>query len=71
MSGDILSITSVDLKNGKFKQILPEFYDLKSIIENNRWHLHQSVFDHVIKVVQGLEQILEFDFLSNSRKKLK
>lgn len=68
---DILSITSEKLKKGKYKSVLPEYYALKSVTENNPWHLRQKVFDHVVAVFAGLEKVLELNFLkTNTRNKI-
>ena len=61
---DILSITSKNLREGKLRVILPEYYDLSSAVENNPAHKYQNIFDHVISVFQGLENILKFNFLN-------
>lgn len=69
---DILSITSDKLKKGKYKSILPEFYALRTVTENNSWHLNQNVFDHVVAVFAGLEIVQKLDFLQGKyRKKIK
>ncbi len=55
----VSDITIKNLKNGKFKSQLPEFYDLKKVTENNRFHNNQSVFDHTLLVLENLESIFK------------
>lgn len=66
---DISSLTSKSIAEGKLQEILPEFYDLKNITENNPWHLHQTVFDHVVRVISGMEKVLQLDFFNSENKK--
>lgn len=60
---NVLTITSKDLKRGIYKDVLPEYYNLKSIVENNPWHLNQDVLKHSIGVFEGLEKVLKLNFL--------
>lgn len=60
---NILDITSQSIRKGKLQSILPEYYQLKNFEENNPWHIHQNVFDHVVGVFEGLETVLKFEFL--------
>lgn len=57
-------LTSQNLLDGIFRQELPEYYRLSRFVENNPWHKQQDVFSHSVKVMQGLEQVLEFSFLT-------
>jgi len=41
---------------------------LKNVTENSLWHDNQIILDHVIAVFEGLEHLLLFEKLSNSRK---
>ncbi len=52
-------MTIKNLKAGKFKFQLSEFYDLKKVIENNRFHNNQSVFDHTITALEKLTILLK------------
>ncbi len=65
---DISSITSVKLKRGDYEQLLPEYYALKSITENNPWHSNQNVFDHVVAVFEGLEEVSRLNFLDDKKR---
>lgn len=60
---NILSLTSADFKKGKYKSLLPEYYALESLTENNAWHANQNALGHLIAVFKGLEEILKLDFL--------
>lgn len=53
-------------KNGKLAKLIPEFYELQKVIENNLWHNQESVFDHTLSFVSNLEKIIR-----NSRKEVK
>lgn len=52
----IEEITINKLKSGKFKKELPEFYELKKVIENNSWHNNESTFTHTLAVLMELEK---------------
>jgi UTP:GlnB (protein PII) uridylyltransferase len=60
----ISEVTSQGLKSGKYESVFPEYYDLKNYTENNLWHDHQTVFDHVVAVFAGLEKVLMFEDLT-------
>lgn len=62
---DISSISSEKLKRGDYKKLLPEYYALKSVGENNNWHIKPSIFEHVVAVFAGLEKVLKLRFLNN------
>jgi len=54
-----VSDISIDkLKNSKLKKELPEFYELKEVIENNDWYNNDSVFNHTLTVLDKLEELL-------------
>lgn len=65
----ISDITATKLQKGEYTALLPELYELQKITENGIWHVHQTVFDHVVKVVSSYEALLRFDFLSPEQKK--
>ena len=54
------------IKSGKFEKLIPEFYKLKKVIENNPWHNKESVFNHTLSVLNNLEKIIQ-----NSKKEIK
>lgn len=66
---NVFSITAKDLQKGKYKKLLPEYYELNSVIENSPWHLNQSVFNHMVAVFKGLEKVLGFSFIKGEIKK--
>ncbi len=55
----ISNITSVKLKDGDFKDYLPELFTLKGCIENNGWHNNDPVFDHTVAVLEEFEKLTE------------
>jgi hypothetical protein len=63
----ISSIDSKSLRDNKYLDIFPEYYELSNITENNLWHDNQNVLDHVIGVFEELENILKFDKLKKNK----
>ncbi len=66
---NITKITSKRLRSGDYKDVLPEYYALKSVSETNPWHLDQNVFDHAVAVFDGLENVLKLGFLPTGNKR--
>lgn len=64
---DILKLTAEDFKKGKYKNIFPEVYKTRGLIEKNPWHDNQDVFDHVLKVFQALKIFLNSPPISTSK----
>lgn len=58
MKINIQTINSKSLRDRKYKDVLPEYYDLEKVTENSLWHNNQNVLDHVIGVFEGLEIVL-------------
>ncbi|MBT6068347.1 HD domain-containing protein [Candidatus Peregrinibacteria bacterium] len=54
----ISDISIEKLRNGEFQDELPEFFELESCIEDNRWHSDESVFTHTLKVLEELGILL-------------
>lgn len=52
-------ITIEKIKKRKFERVIPELYELESIIQNNSWHDNDSVFNHTLSVVSELNILLE------------
>lgn len=64
MSVNVETITPTDLRSEKYISVFPEYYQLKGVIENDeKWHVNQNVFDHVLAGFENLEKILSLDFL--------
>jgi len=59
-------ITIEKIKNRKFEKLIPEFYKLKGVVENNPWHNKEPVFNHTLSVLGNLGKII-----SNSNKGVK
>jgi len=55
-----------NIKSGKLAKLIPEFYGLKEVIENNPWHNNEPVFDHTLSVLDNLGKIIH-----NSKKEIK
>ncbi len=58
MDKSISLITKTNIKSGKLATLIPEFYNLKSVVENNDWHHKENVFDHTLSVLDNLEKAL-------------
>lgn len=63
-------LTAQNLEAGVFKLELPEYYRLAQYVENNPWHLQQDVLTHSVKVMKGLETVLQFRFLTPTQRQL-
>ncbi len=63
----IKDISINNLKTGKLKKELPEFYKLKKVIENNPWHNNESTFVHTLAVLKELNKF----FRNNKNIKIK
>ncbi|KPJ55275.1 hypothetical protein AMJ47_00115 [Parcubacteria bacterium DG_72] len=59
-------LTIKRIKKREFEKLIPEFYKLEEVIENNRWHNRESVFDHTLSVLDNLERIIR-----SSKKEIK
>jgi UTP:GlnB (protein PII) uridylyltransferase len=46
-------------KRGDYRRVIPEFYELESVIEVNEWHDHDSVFSHTLNVLGKLEALIK------------
>lgn len=66
----IKELTIKNLKSGKFIKELPEFYELKNIIENNSWHKNESTFNHTLNVLDNYLRFLNKNKNNNLRKYL-
>lgn len=66
MSGvlPLSQLTSDFLKSAEAQEFLPELTPLKSAVENNSGHDHQLVFDHIVAVMTGMEEVVLGKFLS-------
>jgi len=53
----VSAINIKKLKDGEFKKELPEFYELKDVVENNAWHNDDIVFTHALMVLKKLGEI--------------
>jgi len=65
---NLQTLTTDMLREKKYLSVLPEYYSLESVVENNPWHDHQNVLDHVIKVYAAIEQLLKFEERADSQK---
>ena len=67
MEKENISIINIrDIKNKRLAKIIPEFYELRDVIENNPWHNQEPVFNHTLSVLDNLEKVIH-----NSSKDIK
>jgi len=58
MDINISLLSKTNIKSGKLTSLIPEFYELKNVVENNDWHHKENVFDHTLSVLDNLEKTL-------------
>ena len=63
---NISKLNRKNIKSGRLVKLIPEFYELKKVVENSPWHNKESVFDHTLSVLDNLEKIIR-----SLRKKIK
>ena len=56
------------LLDGVFSTTLPEYYQLKNVIESNGWHDNQNVYDHSLDSARALRDITKFDYLADQER---
>jgi UTP:GlnB (protein PII) uridylyltransferase len=54
----ISDIKAGKIRNSGLMEELPEFYELKAVMENNAWHNRDSTFNHTLTVMEELEKLL-------------
>jgi len=64
-------ISTKKIENGELENVIPEFYKLRTVVENTDWHNNQNVFDHTLNVMKELEKIFKLNFLKNKKLKVK
>lgn len=56
----VSTVLNIDkIRKGDFMDLIPEFYELRDVIENNVWHNNDSVFNHTLNVLEKLEELLK------------
>lgn len=55
----ISEFTIERIQNREFEKLIPEFYELKEIVENNPWHNNDSVLNHTISLLKELEELIK------------
>jgi len=58
MDNAISLLSDSNIKSGQLADLVPEFYELKNVVENNDWHHKENIFDHTLSVLENLEKIL-------------
>lgn len=59
----LANFTPDRIMKDEFVTVLPEYYELKAVVESQPWHDHQTVFDHSLKSAVALETIIRFEQL--------
>lgn len=57
MKKNVSRLNRANIVSGKLKEAIPEFYELKDVIENNVWHNEESTFDHTLSVLRNLDKL--------------
>src|SRR3989338_8341650 len=52
----VSQITIERLRNNELAKELPEFYQLKDLVENNRNHNHDVVFEHSLNTAESMRE---------------
>ncbi|MBC8500176.1 MAG: HD domain-containing protein [Nanoarchaeota archaeon] len=55
----ISDISVKKLENNELEKELPEFYELKDVVENCLGHINDPVFNHVLNVLKSLQRVTE------------
>jgi len=58
----------IDELINKIKNV-PKFLNLKKVIENNQYHYNQSVYDHILEVLERAVNFSSGDFIENEEAK--
>ncbi len=66
-----IEITAMALANESLKDIFPEIYELKKLIERNVWHRGETTFEHIVEVIENLEKLLPLEFIRDKKLKSK
>lgn len=48
-------LTVDHIRAGGLRSVLPEFYDLEKVVENNNWHADQNVMDHSLLALEAFD----------------
>jgi UTP:GlnB (protein PII) uridylyltransferase len=64
------SLLPESVADDSFSTILPEYYQLRHVIESNGWHNDQSVFDHSLACTRALRNITQFDYLVDRKREI-
>lgn len=54
----ITLLTVENIKRGTLADVVPEFDELKAVIENNDWHNHEPVLNHLLSVAWHVKKII-------------
>lgn len=59
MGKNIKVLSKENILSGKIQELVPELYELQTVIENSddSWHDNESVFDHTMMVMSALERL--------------
>ncbi len=65
---NIFDQTKAAIEAGSLKEVIPAFYLQRRAIENNPWHTHDSVFNHVLNVFEALKKVVQLEGISEPGK---
>lgn len=58
MHKSISLLSKTNVKSRKLINLIPEFYELENVVENNDYHHKENVFNHTLSVLNNLEKVL-------------
>ncbi len=58
-------LTAEKIENEEYKDSIPEFYTLTSVVENIPWHLNQSVFNHLVSSFKAMTDIINGEVIND------
>ena len=55
----VSELTIERIQNRELEKLIPDFYELEEIVENNPWHNNDNVLNHTISLLKELEELIK------------
>jgi len=55
----VSELTIERIQKRELEKVLPDFYKLEELVENNPWHNNDNVLNHTISVLRELEELIK------------
>lgn len=55
----VSEFTIEKIRNREFEKLIPEFYELEKIVENNPWHNNDNVLNHTASLLEELDELIK------------